>query len=141
KLLTGQLDAVIIPQPALTVDMTPIKIGSTAFAWFCAPGTFGTRKRISLFALASKPLLVQGRASGITMIAQQLFSRAGLAPRQVLGSNSLADLVGLIGSGIGVSCLPQSLFSDVVKQQRRQISDSPTPPKAAYFLAVVNRKQ
>lgn len=141
KLLTGQLDAVIIPQPALTVDMTPIKIGSTAFAWFCAPGTFGTRKRISLSALASKPLLVQGRASGITMIAQQLFSRAGLAPRQVFGSNSLVALAGLIESGIGVSCLPRSLFSDLVKQNRLQIIESTTPPKATYYLAFVNRKQ
>jgi DNA-binding transcriptional LysR family regulator len=140
KLTKRTLDIVVIPQPALTNAMTGVAVGSTSFAWFCAPGTFGNRKRISLYALASKPLLVQGRSSGITMLARELFSSAGLAPRQIFGSNSLVALAGLIESGIGVSCLPRSLFGDLIKQNRLQIIESATPPKAMYYMAFLKQQ-
>ncbi len=141
KLIAGTMDIVIIPQPSLTDAMSRVEVGSTLFSWFCAPGTFGKRKRISLFALASKPLLIQGKESGLTMITQKLFASAGLSPRQVFGSNSLVALAGLIESGIGVSCLPRSLFSDLVKQNRLQSIESTTPPKATYFVAFLKQQQ
>ncbi|RTZ41500.1 LysR family transcriptional regulator [Candidimonas sp. SYP-B2681] len=141
KLMSGTMDIVIIPQPSLTDAMDRVEVGSTLFSWFCAPGTFGKRKRISLFALASKPLLIQGKESGLTMITQRLFASAGLAPRQIFGSNSLVALAGLIESGIGVSCLPRSLFRDLVKQNRLQVIESTTPPKATYFVAFLKQHQ
>lgn len=141
KLIAGELDIVVLPQPFLTEQMGAIEIGSTSFAWFCAPGAFGDRKRISLFALAAQPLLVQGKGSGLTLIVQKLFASAGLAPQQVFGSNSLVALAGLIESGIGVSCLPQSIFGDLVQQNRLQIIDSTTPPKMVYYMAFLTKRQ
>lgn len=139
KLLASRLDVALIPGPSLTAAMDHAEVGSTTFSWFCAPGTFGNRKRVSLSALASRPLLVQGRESGLTLIAQKLFASAGLAPHQVFGSNSLVALAGLIESGIGVSCLPSSPFADLVRQGRLQVIESTTPPKASYFLASLKR--
>jgi DNA-binding transcriptional LysR family regulator len=139
KLLSSRLDVALIPGPSVTPAMTCVEMGSTSFSWFCAPGTFGHRKRASLSALASKPLLVQGRGSGLTPVALKLFASAGLAPHQIFGSNSLVALAGLIESGIGVSCLPSALFADLVRQGRLQVIESTTPPKASYFFAFLKR--
>ena len=139
KLLASRLDVALIPGPFLTEAMDHTEVGGTTFSWFCAPRTFGNRKRVSLSALASKPLLVQGRESGLTLVAQKLFANAGLTPYQVFGSNSLVALAGLIESGIGVSCLPSSLFEDLVAQGRLQVIESTTPPKVSYSLAFLKR--
>ena len=136
KVARGQLDLAILPQAAPDERMATVDVGTVDFSWFCAPGTFEAGRKVSLYTLAEQPLLVQGRGSGITTVTEALFASAGLQPRQVFGSNSLVALAGLIESGIGIACLPNALFRNLVEASRLAIVKTSTPaPNATYCVA------
>lgn len=133
KLADGRLDVALLPRGEVDARFATVDVGTVGFSWFCAPGQFETGRKATLYALAQCPLLVQGRDSGITTVTEALFAEAGLQPRQIFGSNSLVALAGLIESGIGISCLPKELFSDLIEKGRLAVIKTTTaPPRATY---------
>ncbi|MGY2399713.1 LysR family transcriptional regulator [Pseudomonas sp. SDO5271_S396] len=128
KLLDGDLDLVVIPQDYVTAAMAAIPLQSIAFTWLAPPRLFPAGTTLSLKELALWPIIVQGRDSGITQRCEQLFAEQGLEFNHVYGSNSLFALLALIRAGVGISCLPRSLFVDEIERGEFQEVALEVPP-------------
>ncbi|WP_339530890.1 MULTISPECIES: LysR family transcriptional regulator [unclassified Pseudomonas] len=115
KMLTGELDLIVVPSDYVTGEMESVLVDSVEFSWLAPPGSFSECMPLPLNSLAKLPVIVQGPLSGITTRCQHLFAQAGIAYQTVYGSNSLFALAALIRAGVGASCIPRGLFQKQIE--------------------------
>lgn len=115
KMLTGDIDLIVVPSDYVTSDMESILIESVEFSWLAPPRSFSESMPLPLKSLAKLPMIVQGPLSGITTRCEQLFAQAGITYKAVYGSNSLFALAALIRAGVGASCIPKILFEKEIE--------------------------
>lgn len=129
QLIDGRLDLAILPEPELPTTLVRVKLGHARFAWFCAPGTFDSRRTVPLRDLATFPVIEQTPRSIVTILSSQSFEKAGTNPERICGGNNAVAIGGLVAAGVGVSCLPVDLFERQLQDRLIQIvrTDPPAP--------------
>ncbi|NBI48851.1 LysR family transcriptional regulator [Burkholderia sp. ISTR5] len=136
KILSGELDVVVIQDIYLPPELESIPIQTVQYGWFCKPGLLPTDRLVSLDEVAAYPVIEQNAGSGLTALTRRLFAGMGIDIEHVFGSNSLSALAGLVEAGIGVACLPVKYFRPAVRQGRMTvIRTTPAVPTATYHLA------
>jgi DNA-binding transcriptional LysR family regulator len=136
QLIDGRLDLAILPEPELPASVARVKLGHTAFAWFCPPGAFDSRRTVPLRELTTFPVIEQIPRSIVTTLSSRSFEKAGIEPERIRGGNSAVAIGGLVAAGVGVSCLPVDLFEQQVKSRLIQIVRTDPPAPAVRYDAV-----
>lgn len=124
-----QIDLAMIPDIYPSDKVKKIPLHSVEFGWLCPPNSVPTDAIAPLHELARFPILVQGEASVVTAMAQQLFAQIGAEPELVNGGNNILVLASLIEAGFGISYLPVDLFYENLKKGtlQRVRTDWPQP--------------
>jgi DNA-binding transcriptional LysR family regulator len=100
----GMIDAAILPGAMFDREFESISIGHEEFCWLASPLLGVSDEMFSLQDLARYPVLIH-TAQGVcgAQVNQQL---AGIPSKNTMTANSMAVMVQLVLSGIGVSFLP-----------------------------------
>lgn len=110
KLITGELDVIVVGADYLTPAMHSVALQSVPLTWI-APSTLPLPSSVlDVAALAQYPVIIQGPESAVTQRCELMFSEAGYEFTRVYGSSSIFALVSLVKAGIGISCVPEIVF-------------------------------
>ena len=133
KVLEGRLDLAILPDMPLTEGLARVPIGNVQFGWFSGPGTFPPGEAQTMSSLASRPVVEQSEHSIITMLCSKIWESVGVRPERLYGGNNVNALAGLVAAGVGISCLPVSLFEKELEQGKLALVETnPPAPSVAY---------
>jgi DNA-binding transcriptional LysR family regulator len=131
----GQLDFAILPDPPNVEGLTRMQLGTVPFGWFAAPGTFAPDVAHPLRDLAAYTVIEQSANSIITELCAQLWENAGVQPERIYGGNNVNALAGLISAGVGISCLPVTMFTQEIERGQLQlVNTTPAAPQVPYHF-------
>lgn len=131
----GRLDFAILPDPPPVEGLERMLLGTVPFGWFAAPGTFAPDVVHSLRDLAGCTVIEQSPNSIITELCARLWESAGVHPERIYGGNNVNALAGLISAGVGISCLPITIFTQEIERGHLQLMNTaPTAPQVPYYF-------
>ncbi len=107
-LMSGQLDVVVVPDAFNSNGLVKVSLDEVKNNWFCAPGLLDHPRILTLEDLCRCTLLAQGNLSGSGLLIAQWLTAQRASPRAHIPCSSLAALIGLTASGLGVTYLPDS---------------------------------
>ncbi|SOZ19506.1 LysR family transcriptional regulator [Cupriavidus taiwanensis] len=136
KVEDGRLDLAILPELPSSSSLASVDIGHVQFGWFTGPGIFPTGEKLSLRDLAAQPVIEQSEHSIITRLCARLWEDYGLQPERIYGGNNVVALAGLVAAGVGISCLPVSLFSKEVAQGKMELIETSPPAPSVRYVCV-----
>lgn len=115
QLENREIDIAILVRSATTTGLSAVTLGSVDLAWMCSPSLALPEEPIAPKALAKWPIIAHTRGSHQYVMIRQWFRDNGIEPRRISGCSSLATLIKLIGSGLGISVLaPATLRKEIV---------------------------
>lgn len=133
KVLTDELDLIIVPDAFSDTRIPTKAIGRVESAWMCKPGLVKVGKPMRLHELARHQLLLQGVKSGTGLIYDSWMKDLGIQPSKPIVIHNLVALIGLTISGLGVSYLPRDAVSQMLKDGSLvQIDVTPALPAVTY---------
>ncbi len=120
-LQSGQVDACFVRPPIDNPDIASKLISREPFV-LAMPAThpLASRKAVSIKQLKDDPFIMYARELGPTFYGSlyQFCEKARVSPKVVMEVSQIIAAVGLVGSGIGVALVPQSMnqlhFDNVV---------------------------
>ncbi len=115
KMMSNDVDLIIIPDAISDHNVASKVIGTVENVWMCKAGFMDTKKPIRLHELANQRLLMQGDKSCTGILYDRWFQAAGIEPHKTIKSNSLLVLLGLTIAGMGMSYLPKESLAPMVK--------------------------
>lgn len=131
RLLADEIDMMIVPDAYADPRFASEPIGLVEHAWMCKPGLLAEERPMSLAELNHFTLLAN--RSGPGLIYERWFRSIGFDPPKKLSSNSIAALVSMTVSGLGISYLPKLSFQHLVSAGVLQTIDvSPPLPTVTY---------
>lgn len=116
KMLSDQVDLIIVPDAFSEPQLSLKRLAKVESAWMCKPGLLSTRHVMRLRELAAQTILTQGSKSGTGIIYDRWFKSLAVAPSNAISSNSLVALIGLTVSGLGVSYLPRRCLTGMIER-------------------------
>lgn len=114
KLLSDDVDLMIVPKMFSDGRVSSRTVGSVQNAWMCKPGMVRSRKALRIQELAAYRLLTQSDRSGTGVIYSQWLDALGVAPTEKIISNNLVAIIGMTVSGLGVSHLPRKCLQPMI---------------------------
>lgn len=114
KVLSDELDLIIVPDAFADTRIPSKPVGRVESAWMCKPGLVAPRRSIRLHELAAQRLLLQGSKSGTGLLYDSWMKELGVAPANSIVVHNLVALIGLTVSGLGVSYLPKQALGPMV---------------------------
>ncbi|MBT2298171.1 MULTISPECIES: LysR family transcriptional regulator [Pseudomonas] len=140
KLLSGQLDIVVLTEEYLTPAMASLYLQNVDFAWLTTPGSPISGRVVTIPELAKVPIILQGPLSALTIRCEAIFAEAGVDFDRVYGSNSLFALKGLVCAGLGTSCMPKELFQSEIDSGKLEVLvTDPPAPSVKYYAAFMRQ--
>ncbi|WP_082706953.1 LysR family transcriptional regulator [Pseudomonas sp. EpS/L25] len=140
KLLSGQLDIVVLTEEYLTPAMASLYLQNVEFAWLTTPGSPLSGRTVTIPELAKVPIILQGPLSALTIRCESILAEAGVDFDRVYGSNSLFALKGLVRAGLGTSCMPKELFqSEIDSGKLETVMTDPPTPSVKYYAAFMRQ--
>ncbi|MGY2290967.1 LysR family transcriptional regulator [Pseudomonas sp. SDO528_S397] len=132
-LVAGQVDVIVVPDAFNSNGLVKVPLDQVHSYWFCAPGLLDHRRTLSLADLSGCTLLTQGKLSGSGLLVDQWLATHQTGSRAHIPCSSLAALVGLTVSGLGVTYLPDSTAaSHVASGQLVKLAVEPPLPVTPY---------
>jgi LysR family transcriptional activator of glutamate synthase operon len=110
SLLRGAIDLAIASHqyPDPTIDWEPL--WDEAIVAFVPPGhPLARRRLVSLKELAREPMLAFKAPHTMRQAVDELAQRAGFVPNIVFEADHTQTLMGLVGTGLGIALLPESM--------------------------------
>jgi len=133
KLLTDDVDLMIVPQILEDQRLVVKKVGDVENAWMCKPGLVTFARRLRMQELAKHRLLTQDNRSGTGELYNRWLHSIGIQPENTILSNSLVTLIALTISGMGVSYLPKTCLQQMIHAGALQVLPvTPALPLASY---------
>lgn len=133
KLLTDDVDLMIVPQVFEDQRLVVKKVGVVENVWMCKPGLVTFGRRLSMQDLARHRLLTQDDRSGTGQLYNRWLQSIGIQPENTILSNSLVTLIALTISGMGVSYLPKNCLQQMIHAGALQVLPvTPILPLASY---------
>jgi DNA-binding transcriptional LysR family regulator len=133
KLLSDQVDLMIVPQIFEDQRFISKKIGVVEHALMCKPSLVNNRTRIRVQELSDYRLLTQDSRSGTGQLYNQWLRSVGIEPENTIFSNSLVTLIGLTISGMGISYLPRKCLKGMIDSGALKLLQiSPALPSTPY---------
>jgi DNA-binding transcriptional LysR family regulator len=133
KLLTDELDLVLVPDVFAEAHLPSHVVGEFSSVWMCKPGFVEPGKTFRLHELASRRLLLQGSRSGAGMAHNSWMKSLGVQPSNVIIVNNLVAMIGLTASGLGIGCMPEKCLAPMVANGSLMVIPcTPAPPVMKY---------
>jgi DNA-binding transcriptional LysR family regulator len=133
KLLTDDVDMMIVPQVFEDHRLVVRKVGVVENVWMCKPGLVTVSRRLRMQDLARHRLLTQDDRSGTGQLYNKWLQSIGIQPENTILSNSLVTLIALTISGMGVSVLPKNCLQQMIHAGALQVIPvTPILPLASY---------
>lgn len=133
KLLSDELDLVLVPDVFAEAHLPNHVVGKFSSVWMCKPGFVEPGKRFRLHELASRRLLLQGSRSGAGTAHNSWMKSLGVQPSDVIIVNNLVAMMGLTMSGLGIGCMPEQCLAPMVANGSLMVVPcTPTPPEMTY---------
>lgn len=133
KLLTDDVDMMIVPQVFEDHRLVVRKVGIVENVWMCKPGLVTVSHRLRMQDLARHRLLTQDDRSGTGQLYNRWLQSIGIQPENTILSNSLVTLIALTISGMGVSYLPKNCLQQMIHAGALQVIPvTPILPLASY---------
>lgn len=107
-LMAGQVDVIVVPDAFSSNGLVKVALDEVRNSWFCAPGLLDHQRPLALEDLTRYTLLTQGKLSGSGLLVDRWLAARHASPQAHIPCSSLAALVGLTVSGLGVTYLPDS---------------------------------
>ncbi|MGY2374300.1 LysR family transcriptional regulator [Pseudomonas sp. SDO524_S393] len=107
-LMAGQVDVIVVPDAFSTNGLIRVALDEVHNSWFCAPGLLDHRQPLALADLSRHTLLTQGKLSGAGVLVDHWLATHQASPNAYIPCSSLAALIGLTVSGLGVTYLPDA---------------------------------
>nr|WP_306172759.1 substrate-binding domain-containing protein [Pseudomonas sp. P7548] len=105
-LMAGQVDVIVVPDAFSSNGLIKVALDEVRNNWFCAPGLLDHQQPLTLEDLSHCTLLAQGRLSGSGLLVDTWLATHQASPSAHIPCSSLAALIGLTVSGLGVTYLP-----------------------------------
>lgn len=105
-LMAGQVDVIVVPDAFSSNGLIKVALDEVRNNWFCAPGLLDHQQPLTLEDLSHCTLLAQGRLSGSGLLVDTWLATHQASPSAHIPCSSLAALIGLSVSGLGVTYLP-----------------------------------
>jgi DNA-binding transcriptional LysR family regulator len=133
KLLTDDVDLMIVPQVFEDQRLVVKKVGVVENVWMCKPGLVTVGRRLRMQDLVQHRLLTQDNRSGTGQLYNTWLQSIGIQPENTILSNSLVTLIALTISGMGVSVLPKNCLQQMIHAGALQVLPvTPILPLASY---------
>jgi DNA-binding transcriptional LysR family regulator len=133
KLLTDELDLVLVPDVFAEAHLPSHVVGRFSSVWMCKPGFVEPGKRFRLHELASRRLLLQGSKTGAGTALNGWMKSLGVQPSDVIIVNNLVAMMGLTMSGLGIGCMPEECMAPMVANGSLMVIPcTPAPPEMTY---------
>lgn len=133
RLLSDELDLVIVPDAFADPRLLATPVGEVASAWMCRPGYVTSRATVELQQLGRHRLLIQGASSGTGRIYGAWMKAQGFTASDVIDVSNLMALMSLTVSGLGIGCLPLDCLRPMVQAKLlRIVKVTPALPTIAY---------
>lgn len=133
KLLSDELDLVLVPDVFAEAHLPNHVVGRFSSVWMCKPGFVEPGKRFRLHELASRRLLLQGSRSGAGTAHNSWMKSLGVQPSDVIIVNNLVAMMGLTMSGLGIGCMPEECLTPMVANGSLMVVPcTPAPPEMTY---------
>lgn len=107
-LMAGKVDVIVVPDAFSTNGLIKVALDEVRNSWFCAPGVLDHRQPLRLEDLRHCTLLAQGKLSGAGFLMDSWLATQPASPSAHIPCSSLAALIGLSVSGLGVTYLPDA---------------------------------
>jgi DNA-binding transcriptional LysR family regulator len=134
KLLSGELDVVLVPDVFAEAHLPSNVVGEFHSVWMCKPGFVEPGKHFRLHELASRRLLLQGSKSGAGTAHNSWMNSLGIHPTDVIIVNNLMAMMGLTTSGLGIGCMPEKCLAPLVENGSLVVVPcTPAPPVMRYI--------
>jgi DNA-binding transcriptional LysR family regulator len=133
KLLSDDVDLMIVPQVFEDQRLVVKKVGIVENVWMCKPGLVTVGRRLRMQDLVHHRLLTQDDRSGTGQLYNRWLQSIGIQPENTILSNSLVTLIALTISGMGVSYLPKNCLQQMIHAGALQVLPvTPILPLASY---------
>ncbi len=111
-LLAGELDAVLVSPLPLAADLVSIPMFSEGVLLVvAADDPLASRESVALAELQARPFVALAEGSGSRYDMMQACARAGFIPAVAIEVGDMYTLEGIVGAGLGVSVVPESMRS------------------------------
>ena len=128
--------ALIFPEADDRIQFQHLLIDRIPYLWMASPRLNIPDRSISPEELAKWPLFTLSRKSNNFLVLAQWFREAGIRPARIDVCNSLAVLIELVASGMGVALLPATLFSKQLESgQVKVLQVQPALPLVPLWVA------
>lgn len=131
KLLSDEIDLMIVPNAYDEARFVCEPVGEVEVVWMCKPGLVSETPPMTLSDLARYPLLAN--RSGPGLILDRWFKSVGFRPDIRMTSNSIVALLSLAISGLGITYVQAPSFRHLVTAGLLQELDvEPALPRLQY---------
>jgi DNA-binding transcriptional LysR family regulator len=111
-LLAGELDAVLVSPLPLAADLANIPVFSEGVLLVvAATDPLASRESVALAEVQDRPFVALAEGSGSRYDMMQACARAGFIPAVAIEVGDMYTLEGIVGAGLGVSVVPESMRS------------------------------
>jgi DNA-binding transcriptional LysR family regulator len=132
-LMAGKVDVIVVPDAFSTNGLIKVALDEVRNSWFCAPGVLEHRQPLRLEDLRHCTLLAQGKLSGAGFLMDSWLATQQASPSAHMPCSSLAALIGLSVSGLGVTYLPDATAAPYVHNgQLVKLDVEPPLPTTPY---------
>ena len=107
-LMAGHVDVIVVPDAFSSNGLIKVRLDEVHNNWFCAPGLLDPSQPLTLEDLTRFTLLAQGKSSGSGLLMDSWLAAHQASPSAHIPCSSLAALIGLTVSGLGVTYLPDA---------------------------------
>jgi DNA-binding transcriptional LysR family regulator len=138
SLLAGELDAVLVSPLPLAADLasTPVFSEGVLLA-VAARDPLAARESIALAEVRSRPFVALPEGSGSRYDMMQACARAGFAPAISIEVGDMFTLEGIVGAGLGVSVVPESMRGHSQPAVARIPLQEPVPTRRQISLVYI----
>jgi DNA-binding transcriptional LysR family regulator len=131
KLLSDEIDLMIVPNAYDEARFVCEPVGEAEVVWMCKPGLVSEAQPMTLSDLSRYPLLAN--RSGPGLILDRWFKSVGFRPHIRMTSNSIVALLSLAISGLGITYVQSPSFRHLVTAGLLQELDvKPALPRLQY---------
>jgi LysR family transcriptional regulator, transcription activator of glutamate synthase operon len=108
--LAGELDAVLVSPLPLAADLVSTPVFSEGVLLAVAAGDpLAARESVALAEVRDRPFVALSEGSGSRYDMMQACARAGFAPAIAIEAGDMYTLEGIVGAGLGVAVVPESM--------------------------------
>jgi DNA-binding transcriptional LysR family regulator len=137
----GKLELIMLPGPVHGSRMTADYLGGIRYCWMASPTLQLGGGKLAIKELERLPIISFAPESNLYELMENWFRGNDAEPHRVNLCNSLSVIASLTISGLGVSLLPPSVFSDqIAAGELRIIETLPPLPPIEFWVVHASRQ-